>query len=77
MTAADGELYLWGKLLNPKGKEENDGDQVTPRLVRTSDAVTRLQCSHFHTAFITGGSRHVRASASVTSTDVSTAWQYL
>lgn len=51
---ADGELFLWGKLLNLQGKAESNGDQITPRLVRTSDAVTLLQCSHFHTAFITG-----------------------
>ncbi|TYZ62285.1 hypothetical protein PybrP1_006966 [[Pythium] brassicae (nom. inval.)] len=49
----DGELFVWGKLLNLEGKDENGGDQVVPRLVRTSDAVTLLQCSHFHTAFLT------------------------
>lgn len=50
----DGELFLWGKLLNLEGKGESDGDQVIPRLVRTSDAVTLLECSHFHTSYITG-----------------------
>lgn len=50
----DGELYLWGKLLNPKGKAESNGDQIVPRLVRTSDAVKLFKCSQFHTTFITG-----------------------
>lgn len=50
----EGELFLWGKLLNLKGKEESNGDQIIPRLVRTSDAVTLLECSHFHTSYITG-----------------------
>ncbi|RLN71609.1 hypothetical protein BBJ28_00007494 [Nothophytophthora sp. Chile5] len=49
----DGELFVWGKLLNPKGKAESNGDQITPRLVRTSDAVQMLTCSQFHTTFIT------------------------
>ncbi|KAF1318915.1 Rcc1 domain containing protein, partial [Globisporangium splendens] len=49
----DGELFVWGKLLNLKGKEESNGDQIIPRLVRTSDAVTLLECSHFHTSYIT------------------------
>ncbi|KAE9014761.1 hypothetical protein PR003_g14648 [Phytophthora rubi] len=52
-VSEDGELYLWGKLLNPKGKAETNGDQITPRLVRTSDAVKLLKCSQFHTTFIT------------------------
>ncbi|RLN49797.1 hypothetical protein BBJ29_007378 [Phytophthora kernoviae] len=50
-VSEDGELYMWGKLLNPKA--ENNGDQITPRLVRTSDAVRLLKCSQFHTTFIT------------------------
>ncbi|DBA00726.1 TPA: hypothetical protein N0F65_001197 [Lagenidium giganteum] len=50
---ADGELFLWGKLLNPLGKEESNGDQIVPRVVRTSSSVRLLQCSHFHTSFIT------------------------
>ncbi|TMW68702.1 hypothetical protein Poli38472_006170 [Pythium oligandrum] len=49
----DGELFLWGKLLNPKGKDESNGDQVTPRLIKTRDAVRLQECSHFHTTFIT------------------------
>ncbi|KAG1700245.1 hypothetical protein DVH05_012050 [Phytophthora capsici] len=52
-VSEDGELYMWGKLLNPKGQEESNGDQITPRLVRTSDAVKLLKCSQFHTTFIT------------------------
>ncbi|ETK83686.1 hypothetical protein F441_11421 [Phytophthora nicotianae CJ01A1] len=52
-VSEDGELYLWGKLLNPKGKTESNGDQITPRLVRTSDAVKLFKCSQFHTTFIT------------------------
>ncbi|CAI5741336.1 unnamed protein product [Hyaloperonospora brassicae] len=49
----DGELYMWGKLLNLKGKAVSNGDQVVPRLVQTSDAVKLFKCSQFHTAFIT------------------------
>ncbi|KAL7693301.1 putative regulator of chromosome condensation 1/beta-lactamase-inhibitor protein II [Plasmopara halstedii] len=52
-VSEDGELYLWGKLLNPKGKIESNGDQITPRLVRTSEAVNLLQSSQFHSTFIT------------------------
>lgn len=52
-VSEDGELYVWGKLLNPKGKSESNSDQITPRLVPTSDAVKLLQCSQFHTTFIT------------------------
>ncbi|GLD95025.1 hypothetical protein PINS_up003650 [Pythium insidiosum] len=54
---ADGELFLWGKLLNPKGKEDGTGDQVTPRLVKTREPVRLSTCSHFHTTFITGDER--------------------
>ncbi|KAJ0409182.1 hypothetical protein ATCC90586_010263 [Pythium insidiosum] len=54
---ADGELFLWGKLLNPKGKEEGMGDQVTPRIVKTREPVRLAACSHFHTTFITGDER--------------------
>lgn len=53
----DGELFVWGKLLSLQGTNDasgDGGDQVVPRLVRTSDAVTLLQCSHFHTSFLTG-----------------------
>jgi hypothetical protein len=39
--------------LNPLGTK-GDEDQITPRLVKTRDSVRLLQCSHFHTAFITG-----------------------
>lgn len=53
----DGELFVWGKLLNPNGTNDKDSDQVTPRLVRTSDAVRLHECSHFHTTFVTGASR--------------------
>ncbi|TDH64963.1 hypothetical protein CCR75_006182 [Bremia lactucae] len=53
----DGELYVWGKLLNPKGMSEANGDQITPRLVQTSDAVKLSKCSHFHTSFITADNK--------------------
>uniref|UniRef100_A0AAV1VKT4 Uncharacterized protein n=1 Tax=Peronospora matthiolae TaxID=2874970 RepID=A0AAV1VKT4_9STRA len=49
----DGELYMWGKLLNPEGKAVSNGDQVVPRLVKTSDDVRLFKCSQFHTTFIT------------------------
>ncbi|KAG7393741.1 hypothetical protein PHYPSEUDO_004504 [Phytophthora pseudosyringae] len=52
-VSEDGELFLWGKMLNPKGKAECNGDQITPRLVRTSDGVKLFKCSQFHTTFIT------------------------
>lgn len=54
---AEGELFLWGKLLNPMGKEESNGDQVVPRLIKTSDPVRLLECSHFHTSFITADNK--------------------
>ena len=50
----DGELYMWGKLLNPEGKAVSNGDQVVPRLVKTSDDVKLFKSSQFHTTFITG-----------------------
>ncbi|CAH0486493.1 unnamed protein product [Peronospora farinosa] len=53
-VSEDGELYMWGKLLNPKAKkDESSVDQIVPRLVRTSDAVKLFKCSQFHTTFIT------------------------
>ncbi|KAI9906899.1 hypothetical protein PsorP6_003834 [Peronosclerospora sorghi] len=55
--SVDGELYMWGKLLNPKGKVESNGDQIVPRLVSVSDAVKLFKCSHFHTTFITADNK--------------------
>jgi alpha-tubulin suppressor-like RCC1 family protein len=51
----DGELFVWGKLMNPNGKEDGgQGDQVIPRLIKTREPIRLMQCSHFHTSFITG-----------------------
>ncbi|CAH0477127.1 unnamed protein product [Peronospora belbahrii] len=52
-VSEDGELYMWGKLLNPKAKTESNGDQIVPRFVQTSAPVKLFTCSQFHTAFIT------------------------